>query len=351
MQNDNIPNNSQPALGDDVVMPNGGPGLSSNNANPSAPSSPLDASALHLPSTIGINNSNNTVASSNNPLISPSNTISQSANAQPPVANIATDTPVADNNIPRFTPPSAPINGSITVDGVDTTPLPSMDTNVSGTINTLTSNIPTPDATVPLTVSPLDTTTPVAESKGDISSIISSANTEIGSNNIPNPVPDNQSPSLSPANVSSNSSSINTPPVFTDTPLVNNPVDTNTVPIQMSNTSSSTSQNNSMPPVNMADKVMEDFCDTLLAEKGYNSIDPVQREAYKTSLMDELEDLTNTTIVNALDDQHLEEFESKLDAGMGPDELMNYVTSIVPNITNILSEAYAVYRQEYLKSN
>ncbi len=396
------PNDTPVVVNNDLVMPNGGPGLDHNG--PATASSPLDASKLHLPSTIGMPA---TAGSSNNPLITPSISmnpvIDQTAPITSPnlnttatstvdsvsnVFNVDTSADQPSVNMTSAAPISASSANNTSASNISTSTPLNFDPLAGFEANNMTipaqpdttSAVSSNPSTIPFSSpSPLDTLNKDINSSNSVAPPMATASitgapvvseTTMEVNNQQTSVEAlggiNSQPNTMSANGSLNINSISSEPVsdmvnpVPDT-TANNPLDqkpiatvpediavntntANVAPAAMANSNHISDQRSA------GEKAIDDFCDNLLREKGYDSIDPAQRETYKQELLSEIEDLTNTTIVNSLDDKHLDEFESKLDAGLSPDELMIYVSSVVPNITNILSEAYARYRQEYLKS-
>ena len=95
---------------------------------------------------------------------------------------------------------------------------------------------------------------------------------------------------------------------------------------------------------------MNGFIEKLLEEKGLGKekIDADVHKQLKADLMEELQDLVNSSILQHLPPAQLSAFEELLDSGADHEKLQAFCGQHIPKLSEILAATLITFRDRYL---
>lgn len=100
--------------------------------------------------------------------------------------------------------------------------------------------------------------------------------------------------------------------------------------------------------MDLQNQTILDFVDKLIEEKGFPDLLPEVREQLKQDIMTRLDDFITARIIAALSDEDVLTFEQMLKEGKADNEMQQFVSTHVPNLTDFLTNVLLEFRGVYL---
>lgn len=96
------------------------------------------------------------------------------------------------------------------------------------------------------------------------------------------------------------------------------------------------------------EKILSEFVEKLVEEKGLVHLEPEVREQMEVDLRDRLESLIHARIIEEIGEEKLPEFEKLLDGNASPKETQQFIQDSIPDHANFLAGVLLDFRRAYL---
>lgn len=101
--------------------------------------------------------------------------------------------------------------------------------------------------------------------------------------------------------------------------------------------------------VPLVDKMINQFVDKLVDEKGLNKLEHEILAEVKHDLHERVDDRLNAVILEHMPEDKLEEFENKLDSATDED-VQGFIKEAIPDLEEVLAAELVAFRATYLYS-
>ena len=93
---------------------------------------------------------------------------------------------------------------------------------------------------------------------------------------------------------------------------------------------------------------LDDYAETLLKEKNYQTLTPAMREELKKDILSRVQDFIIARVINKLSDEQVNEMNALLDTDPSDEQIMSFVSKSLNNSDKFISDTLFQFRQTYL---